>query len=93
MKSDLEFLGELQVQYAEEIRNIIPLLPTLLALLDFKKTPDLSIVRQRMSIGYYGSFKDGEFIAPSTGPYCGFLSNISTDDLKQMKELVYPEKT
>lgn len=80
-------LEELKREYGLTVQKIIPLLPSLLAMQDFKQNPDIAVVRQRLKDGLYGTVEGDRFIAPKTGPYAGLLSDISSTDVELIKEI------
>jgi hypothetical protein len=46
-----------------------------------------------MKSGQYGTVKDGQFFAPTEGPYIGALQNYDEVEMKKLKELLFgPEK-
>lgn len=84
---NLDFL-ELKSAYFNTIEKIVPLLPALLSLIDFSSTGDFQLTSERMKEGYYGQVVGGQFIAPLTGPYVGFLTSINNVELNKIKELL-----
>lgn len=81
-------LSELKEKYCETTEKIIEVLPVLLSMVDFQKTGNYELVAQRMKEGYYGTVNDGAFIAPTFGPYAGFMKDIKKEDMKQFRELL-----
>lgn len=92
--SDLENLSELiriRNEYKNTTNNIIALMPTLICMVDFQKTGDFKLVCQRMKEGYYGKVENGSFVAPETGPYKGFLSNMNKETHDKFMDLIQIE--
>lgn len=82
----------LRSEYGDVVEKIVPLMPALLAIADFNRTGNFSLVVERSKIGYYGTIVNGTFVPPNEGPYSGFMNSISSDDIKKFKELVHIEK-
>jgi hypothetical protein len=79
-------LNKLKDEISRLSSEICEQLPTLLAVLDFRKTQNIELTRARLKDGWYGSFADGKYTAPTVGVYVGFLTDIEAAD--RLKETI-----
>lgn len=89
MTVNVDEVDKLRAEIETVSLRICEQLPTLLALLDFRQTQDIRIVRERQLLGWYGEYAAGKFTAPTLGPYVGFLSDMDEDRIRQMKEALF----
>jgi hypothetical protein len=78
---------ELKRRYGDSIKKLIPLLPSLIAMHDFRNEKNLDVVRDRLKKGYYGTVVGEKYVAPTEGPYVGILTDISAADLEVIREI------